>query len=104
MESCGVLRGLAGCRVLCRVLRGLAGSCAESCAESCGVLEGLAKVLSGTFDLVFRRSAVFAIFLSHVVGPGRLSRELNVGDESSLDSAGNAVVFGFGFVETKCLL
>ena len=59
--------------------------------------------MSGTLDLVFRRSAVFSIFLSHVVGPGRISRELNVGAESSLDSAGNAdlVVFGFSFVETK---
>ena len=74
--------------------------------ESCGVLEGLATVVSSTSDLVFRRSAVLAIFLSHVVGPGRISRELNVGAESSLDSAGSAdlVVFGFSFVETKCVL
>ena len=47
----------------------------------------------------------FAIFLSHVVGSGRISRELNVGVGSSLDSVGNAdlVVFGFSFVETKCV-
>ena len=62
--------------------------------------------MSGAFDRVFRRSAVFAIFLSHVVGPGRISRELNVGAGSSLNSAGNAdlVVLGFSFVDTKCFL
>ena len=62
--------------------------------------------MSGTFDRGFRRSPEFAIFLSHVVGSGRISRELNLRAGSSLDSAGNAdlVVFGFTFVETTCFL
>ena len=75
-------------------------------ALSCGVLQGLVKVASGTFDRVFHRSTVFAIFSSQVVGSGRISRELDIGAGSSLDSAGNAdlVVFGYNFIESKCFL
>ena len=51
----------------------------------------------GPFDRVFRRSPLFffAIFLSHVVGSDRISRELNIGAGSSLDSAGNAALVVF---------
>ena len=55
----------------------------------------LAKAVRGTFDPVFRRSPDFTILLSHVVGSGRISRELNVGVGNSLDSAGNAEFSGF---------
>ena len=48
------------------------------------------KLRAAGFDNIFRRSPVFAIFLSHVVGSGSISRELNIGAGSSLDSAGNA--------------
>ena len=48
----------------------------------------------------------FSDGLCNLFGLGRLSRELNIGAGSSRDSAGNAglvVVFGFSFLETKCL-